>query len=179
MGRYQEAAGPAQHVFGRRRSSGSASARSSDYINEQGYRGFKLNGKKILIRGGGWTDDMLLDNRPKKVAAEVAYARHMNLNALRVEGFWGSSQQLYDLCDENGILIMVGWSCQWEWESYLGKPADERYGGIITPEDIKLVAGVLEGPGPLAPEPPEHPRLGGRERPPPHTPSSRRSTSPS
>ena len=61
----------------------------SDYINEQGWRGFKLNGKKILIRGGGWTDDLLLDNRPKKVAAEVAYARHMNLNALRRRGILG------------------------------------------------------------------------------------------
>lgn len=111
-----------------------------DYINEQGWRGFKLNGKKILIRGGGWTDDLLFDNRPKKVAAEVAYARHMNLNAIRVEGFFGSSQQLYNLCDENGLLMMAGWSCQWEWENYLGKPVSERYGGIISPEDIKLVA---------------------------------------
>jgi len=112
----------------------------ADYINEQGWRGFKLNGKKILVRGGGWTDDLLFDNRPKKVAAEVAYARHMNLNAIRVEGFFGSSQQLYDLCDENGLLVMAGWSCQWEWENYFGKPVSEEYGGIISPEDIKLVA---------------------------------------
>ena len=112
----------------------------SDYFNDQGHRGYKLNGKKILIRGGGWTDDLLLDNRRKKVAAEVAYARHMNLNALRVEGFWGSSEDLYNLCDENGILLMAGWSCQWEWENYIGKPTDERYGGILTPEEIRLVA---------------------------------------
>jgi exo-1,4-beta-D-glucosaminidase len=112
----------------------------SDYFNDQGHRGYKLNGKKILIRGGGWMDDLLLDNRRRKVAAEVAYARHMNLNALRLEGFWGSSEDLYNLCDENGILLMAGWSCQWEWEHYIGKPTDERYGGILTPEEIKLVA---------------------------------------
>jgi exo-1,4-beta-D-glucosaminidase len=112
----------------------------SDYINEQGWRGFMLNGKKVLVRGGGWTDDMLFDNQPKKVAAQVAYARHMNLNALRVEGFFGSSPQLYDLCDENGLLVMAGWSCQWEWENYLGKPVSEEFGGILSPEDIKLVA---------------------------------------
>jgi exo-1,4-beta-D-glucosaminidase len=112
----------------------------SDYINADGHRGFKLNGKNILIRGAGWTDDMLLDNRARKVAAEVAYARHMNLNALRLEGFWGSSEALYDLCDRNGILVMPGWSCQWEWAPRLGKPVDERYGGIVSPEDIHLTA---------------------------------------
>ncbi len=112
----------------------------ADYRTEQGHRGFKLNGRKILIRGGGWADDLLLDVKHKKLAAEVLYARHMNLNALRLEGFWGTSQDLYNLCDENGILVMVGWSCHWEWEHYLGKPADEPYGGITSPEDIDLIA---------------------------------------
>jgi exo-1,4-beta-D-glucosaminidase len=112
----------------------------ADYRTEQGFRGFKLNGKKILIRGGGWADDLLLDVRPKKLAAEVLYARHMNLNALRLEGFWGTSEALYDLCDRTGLLLMVGWSCQWEWDNYIGKPADERYGGITSPELIDLIA---------------------------------------
>jgi exo-1,4-beta-D-glucosaminidase len=35
---------------------------------------------------------------------------------------------------------MVGWSCHWEHEQYLGKPVDERYGGIVAPEDIELIA---------------------------------------
>ena len=112
----------------------------ADYRTEQGHRGFKLNGKKILIRGGGWADDLFLDVRPKKLAAEVLYARHMNLNAIRLEGFWGTSEALYDLCDRTGILIMVGWSCQWEWDNYIGKPADERFGGILSPELIDLIA---------------------------------------
>jgi len=111
-----------------------------DYRTADGHRGFTLNGRKILIRGGGWTDDLLLDADRKRLRAEVLYARHMNLNALRLEGFWGTSQDLYNLCDENGILMMVGWSCHWEWENYLGRPADEPYGGITTPELIDLVA---------------------------------------
>jgi exo-1,4-beta-D-glucosaminidase len=111
----------------------------SDYFNEEGHRGYKLNGKKILIRGGGWVDDLLLDNRYKKVEAEVKYARHMNLNTLRLEGFWGTSENLYNLCDENGIFLMAGWSCQWEWENYFGKPTDD-FGGIKSPEDIKCAA---------------------------------------
>ncbi len=112
----------------------------ADYVDERGHRGYTLNGRKVLIRGGGWADDMLLDARPRRLQAEVLYARHMNLNALRFEGFWGTSEALYDLCDRYGILIMAGWSCHWEWESYLGRPADEPYGGITTPELIDLVA---------------------------------------
>jgi len=112
----------------------------ADYRTDKGHRGFKLNGRKILIRGGGWADDLLLDVKPRKLAAEILYARQMNLNALRLEGFWGTSSALYDLCDRLGILVMVGWSCHWEWENYLGKPADEPYGGITTLELIDLVA---------------------------------------
>ena len=64
----------------------------------------------------------------------------MNLNCIRCESIWGKDQTLYDLCDEYGILMMVGWSCQWEHEQYLGKPVDERYGGVTSPEDIELVS---------------------------------------
>jgi exo-1,4-beta-D-glucosaminidase len=112
----------------------------TDYRTADGFRGFKLNGRKILIRGGGWADDMLLDAKPRRLQAQVLYARQANLNALRFEGFWGTGQDLYNLCDENGILIMVGWSCHWEWTNYLGQPADEPYGGIVTPELMDLVA---------------------------------------
>lgn len=54
--------------------------------------------------------------------------------------FLGTSQELYNLGDELGLLLMVGWSCHWEWESYLGKPVDPVYGGIVSPEDIKLIS---------------------------------------
>lgn len=111
----------------------------SDYINENGYRGYKLNGRKILIRGGGWVDNLFLDNTYENYKTQVEYARHMNLNTIRLEGFWGNNEDLYNLCDENGILIMTGWSCQWEWPASLGKEVDE-FGGIKTPEDIQLIS---------------------------------------
>jgi exo-1,4-beta-D-glucosaminidase len=114
----------------------------SDYLNQQGHRGYKINGKEILIRGGGWVDDMLLADDFTRIENQVRYARHMNLNTLRLEGFWGSSQELYDLADRYGILVMAGWSCQWEWQNLLGKPVDE-FGGIKTPGEIELVARSL------------------------------------
>jgi exo-1,4-beta-D-glucosaminidase len=111
----------------------------TDYFTKQGFRGFKLNGKKILIRGGGWADNMLLNNTYSNLAAQIDYAKQMNLNAIRLEGFWGENQDIYNLCDEKGILIMVGWSCQWEWEGLLGKPVD-KYGGIKTQEDMQIAS---------------------------------------
>jgi len=115
-----------------------------DYVNEGGHRGFMVNGHKVLIKGGGWTDDLLLQDTHETLQAQIDYVKHMNLNCIRLEGFWGKDQKLYDLCDENGILIMVGWSCQWEHEQYLSKPVDPRYGGVIEPDEINLVAQYWE-----------------------------------
>lgn len=114
----------------------------SDYFTPQGHRGFKLNGKKILIKGGGWTDPMLLNATPEYEQAGIDYVVHMNLNALRMEGFWGINQHLYDLCDEKGILLMVGFSCQWEWGHLIGNKdnKEDKYSAIITPEQEDIAA---------------------------------------
>ena len=110
------------------------------YFTKQGFRGFKINGKKILIRGGGWADRLLLDDTPESVKNQLEYVKNMGLNAIRLEGFWGNSQAMYTLCDKLGILVMVGWSCQWEWQEYLGKPVDEKYGGILSPSDMNMMS---------------------------------------
>jgi exo-1,4-beta-D-glucosaminidase len=114
----------------------------SDYLNEQGHRGYKINGKELLIRGGGWVDNMLLADDTTRIENQFKYTKHMNLNTIRLEGFWGSSQKFYDLADQLGILLMAGWSCQWEWEDYVGKPVDE-FGAVKTPGEIDLVARSL------------------------------------
>ncbi len=111
-----------------------------DYKNEGGHRGYKINGHKVLIKGAGWADDLFLQDTTASLESQIEYVKHMNLNCIRLEGFWGKDQTIYDLCDKNGILIMVGWSCQWEHEGYLGKPIDLRYGGVIEPDEIDLVA---------------------------------------
>ena len=94
------------------------------YINEEGNRGYTINGKKILIKGGGWVDDLFLREDAQKVRTQVEYTKHMGLNTIRLEGFWGSSKALFDACDEEGILLMIGWSCHWEWEDYCQRPTD-------------------------------------------------------
>jgi exo-1,4-beta-D-glucosaminidase len=111
-----------------------------DYYTPEGYRGFMLNGRPVLIRGAGWTDDIFLRDTPETNELQVRYVCDMNLNCIRFENIWGTSQDIYDLCDRYGLLVLTGWSCQWEWEEYLSKPIDKQYGGIVSPEDIALVS---------------------------------------
>jgi exo-1,4-beta-D-glucosaminidase len=115
-----------------------------DYLNEQGHRGYIVNGKKILIRGAGWVDDLFLHEDEKNLEAQFQYVKHLNLNTVRLEGIWGSSEKLYDLADRYGIMLMVGFSCQWEWKGYLGKEVDENFGGIMSEEDMKLAVEYLK-----------------------------------
>jgi exo-1,4-beta-D-glucosaminidase len=110
------------------------------YLNKDKNRTFEINGKFVLLKGGGWTDDVLLQDTKNSVEAQLRYVRHMNLNSIRCEGFWGKDETLYDLCDEYGILVMIGWNCHWEWEEYLLKPTHEKYGGAVSDEDINLLA---------------------------------------
>jgi exo-1,4-beta-D-glucosaminidase len=114
----------------------------SDYVNAQGSRAYKVNGKDIQIRGGGWTDELLLRENQSNVEAQVQYTKLMNLNCIRLEGFWGESSTLFDLCDKYGILLMPGWSCQWEHDQFVGKTCDE-FGGIETPEEMNLITKSL------------------------------------
>ena len=114
------------------------------YLTDEGYRGFILNGKKVLLRGAGWTDDICLSDTPETNKLQLKYVCDMNMNTVRLEGFWGTSQNLYNLCDEMGLFILVGWSCHWEWEDYLGSHCEEPYGGILSEDQIALIAQSFE-----------------------------------
>lgn len=48
-----------------------------DYFTEEGYRGFLLNGKKVLVRSAGWTDDIFLRDTPASNEIQVQYVRDM------------------------------------------------------------------------------------------------------
>ena len=71
---------------------------------------FQVNGKNIVIRGGGYVQDLMLRPDNDRIDADLLYAKHMNLNALRMEAPRGSDY-LFERCDEEGILLMVGWCC--------------------------------------------------------------------
>jgi len=109
------------------------------YLTRDTVRGYKVNGRKVLIKSGGWVDDLFLRYMPEKDAAQIRMVKEMNMNSIRFEGVWGNNHHIYDLCDENGILMMVGWSCQWEWPDYLGLEMK------VNPDDANLsIAAGLE-----------------------------------
>ena len=107
-------------------------------IDGYGHRLFILNGKKVLVKAGGWTDDIFMQDTPASIKAQLDMVCDMGLNCIRFENIWGKDDYVYDLCDRMGILSLVGWSCQWEWKSYCGIPETRGYGCINTPETEKL-----------------------------------------
>jgi exo-1,4-beta-D-glucosaminidase len=86
-------------------------------FTDEGYRLFKINGKKIVIRGGGWTFDMLLDRSNQRVEQEMRYALDMNLNTIRLEGKI-ENEYFFNLADRTGMLVMAGWCCCDFWERW-------------------------------------------------------------
>jgi exo-1,4-beta-D-glucosaminidase len=86
-------------------------------LTDKGYRLFRVNGRKVLIRGGGWSSDMMLRRDSARLRAEMRYVKEMGLNAIRSEGKF-ESDEFFDLADEQGILVMIGWCCCDHWETW-------------------------------------------------------------
>jgi exo-1,4-beta-D-glucosaminidase len=99
-------------------------------LTEDGYRQMTLNGKDVLIKGAGWTDDIFLRDTPESIERQVRYVMDMNMNLIRFENIWGKDDTVYDLCDKLGVMALVGFSCQWEWEDYCGLPEVKNWGCI-------------------------------------------------
>ena len=94
-------------------------------LDDNRKRVFSINGKKILIRGGGWSSDMMLREDPKRLADEFRYVQDMGLNTIRLEGKL-ENEHFFDMADEKGILVMAGWCCCDYWEQW-DKWKDEDY----------------------------------------------------
>ena len=86
-------------------------------LTDKGHRLFKINGRRILIRGAAWAPDMFLRPMPKKLDADLRYVKHMGLNTIRLEGRI-DRDELFNKTDEMGILVMPGWTCCDMWEQW-------------------------------------------------------------
>ena len=86
-------------------------------LTEKGHRLFKINGRKILIRGAAWAPDMFLRPMPKKLDTDLRYVKHMGLNTIRLEGRI-DRDEFFEKTDEMGILVMPGWTCCDAWEKW-------------------------------------------------------------
>ncbi len=80
-----------------------------------GSRLFSVNGLPILIRGGGWSPDLLLRFNRGRLSKELNYVQDLGLNTIRLEGHF-ENQALLELSDQKGLLVMAGWMCCNAWQ---------------------------------------------------------------
>jgi exo-1,4-beta-D-glucosaminidase len=97
-----------------------------------GSRLFRVNGKPILIRGAGWSQDMLLRTDANRLRDQFRMVRDMNLNTIRLEGKL-ETEDFFHIADEQGILVMLGWCCCDHWEHWKD----------WTPEDLAIAKASL------------------------------------
>ena len=86
-------------------------------LTPTGARLFSVNGKPILIRGAGWSQDMLLRTDAHRLRDQFHLVEDMNLNTIRLEGKL-ETEEFFHLADEDGILVMMGWCCCDYWEHW-------------------------------------------------------------
>ncbi|UCC38690.1 MAG: hypothetical protein JSV96_12805 [Candidatus Aminicenantes bacterium] len=84
-------------------------------------RDFFVNGKKILLKGGAWVPDMMLNRNQKKLHHELRLLKEANLNIVRI---WGGGltppAEFFQYCDELGLLVWhdfwITGDCQGTWD---------------------------------------------------------------
>ena len=101
-------------------------------LTANGSRLFRVNGKPILIRGGGWSQDMLLRPDDNRLRDQFRLVRDLNLNTIRLEGKL-ETDEFFHLADQQGILVMAGWCCCDHWERWKD----------WTPEDLTIATASL------------------------------------
>jgi exo-1,4-beta-D-glucosaminidase len=94
-------------------------------LTDKRFRLFKINGRKVLIRGAAWAPDLLFRWVPGKLDADLSYVRDMGLNTIRLEGRL-DREEFYEKTDRLGILVMPGWTCCDAWERWKDWHADQR-----------------------------------------------------
>jgi exo-1,4-beta-D-glucosaminidase len=94
-------------------------------LTDKGYRLFKINGRKLLIRGAAWAPDMFLRWSSERLDADLAYVRDMGMNTIRLEGRL-DHDEFFDKTDKLGILVMPGWTCCDAWERWKLWKGDQR-----------------------------------------------------
>ncbi|MEV7982747.1 exo-beta-D-glucosaminidase [Streptomyces sp. NPDC086519] len=84
-------------------------------LNSDGARQYAVNGRRLLIKGGGWSPDEFLRWDRTYTEDRLKYALDLGLNAIRLEGHI-EPDEFFDLADRYGILTLPGWECCDKWE---------------------------------------------------------------
>jgi exo-1,4-beta-D-glucosaminidase len=92
--------------------------------NAGGHTLFQINGKPILIRGGGWAKDLFQRDNAERDEREYEYVKHLGLNAIRFEGML-ERKDFIARCDREGMLLIAGWCCCDHWEKWENWSAED------------------------------------------------------
>ncbi|MGW2816835.1 glycosyl hydrolase 2 galactose-binding domain-containing protein [Streptomyces sp. NPDC001415] len=99
-------------------------------LNSDGARQYSVNGRPLLIKGGGWSPDEYLRWDRTYVEDRLTYALDLGLNTIRLEGHI-EPDEFFDLADRHGILTLPGWECCDKWEGQVngGESGDKWTAG--------------------------------------------------
>jgi exo-1,4-beta-D-glucosaminidase len=86
-------------------------------LTDKGHRLFKVNGRRVLIRGAAWAPDLLFRWSSARLDTDLAYVRDLGMNTIRLEGRL-DRDEFFEKTDRLGILVMPGWTCCDAWERW-------------------------------------------------------------
>ncbi|MGW3662465.1 glycoside hydrolase family 2 protein [Streptomyces sp. NPDC005141] len=96
-------------------------------LNSDGARQYSVNGRRLLIKGGGWSPDEFLRWDREYVEDRLKYALDLGLNTVRLEGHI-EPDEFFDLADRLGVLTLPGWECCDKWEGQVnGSETGEKW----------------------------------------------------
>ncbi|MFF3694512.1 exo-beta-D-glucosaminidase [Streptomyces sp. NPDC002221] len=84
-------------------------------LNAAGARQYAINGRPLLIKGGGWSPDEYLRWDRTYAEDRLRYALDLGLNTIRLEGHI-EPDEFFELADRYGVLTLPGWECCDKWE---------------------------------------------------------------
>jgi exo-1,4-beta-D-glucosaminidase len=86
-----------------------------------GARVFTINGRRFVVRGGGFSPNIFLHYTASDIARQVVLLRNLGVNTLRLEGHL-MPDNFFDQMDRAGILVNAGYQCCDAWQlPYNGK----------------------------------------------------------
>ncbi len=95
-------------------------------IAPRGVREFAINGQPLLIRAGGWAEDLFLRYSSENTAQQIALIKNLGLNAIRTEGK-EMPEDFYEQMDRAGIMIDAGFQCCDAWQPEHAKLSKQDY----------------------------------------------------
>jgi exo-1,4-beta-D-glucosaminidase len=97
-----------------------------------GARVFAINGRRFVVRGGGFSPNIFLHYTASDIARQVVLLRNLGVNTLRLEGHL-MPDNFFTQMDRAGILINAGYQCCDAWQLPFN-------GQGVTKADYRLLA---------------------------------------